>query len=108
MSKRVLVEVPEAVWQRIRVRAAEEGRAVKDVVTNALRMYLSSGTEPTQTVTVTTVVSDAKLAVMEMLAGRVMSGAELISAKERERRRLSDQDRLRTHPEDDSQDPGEE
>ena len=46
MSKRVLVEVPEDVWQRVRVRAAEEGRAVKDVVTNALRMYLSAGTEP--------------------------------------------------------------
>ena len=43
IGKRRLVAVPDEVWDRVVVRAAEEKRQVREVVTNALRMYLAGG-----------------------------------------------------------------
>jgi hypothetical protein len=40
--KKTSLNVAEALWRRVKIRALEEGRAVQAVVTDALTAYLAT------------------------------------------------------------------
>ena len=86
VRKRRLVEIPDEVWDRVVVRAAEEKRAVKEVVTNALRLYLGRASEPLRAeVEAREPVSDPYRSRAEEVLASLKTGRQL--AEEREGRR---------------------
>lgn len=123
--KNVLIPLEEGLWQRMKARAAEEGRTTKDVVASAFRVYLTQGEttpedpklerEPAAPSAAGGEGAARVLAAMRE-AGMVTTGGDLLrrgrvtpeNPREAAQRRAAAQDRLRSHPEDASQDPADD
>ena len=119
--KKVLVEVVETTWSLLRQQALEEGRAVKVLVEEAFRGYLersgkdqsrdrqSAGRVERAGSGSPTVEEVRRLVEGVTGRGAVQTGTELLRGGETERaseRRLAAaRERVREHPEAESQDP---
>ena len=117
--KKVLVEVEEGVWSLLRKQAVDEDRPVKALVQSALRRYLespdhgsvaavpsASGVLPVApNESVATTATRLRELINAVKPGSVQLASEMGSPRAREAERVRRQNHLRSHPEEESQDP---
>ena len=89
----VSVEVSRETWRRVKAQASLEGRQVRDVVGNALRLYLAqgaSGVVPSEDLVSPRAVlvdlvpgsqAEKKARALAALGGAVVTGADLLLGK---------------------------
>lgn len=108
----------EGVWERLQGAVKTEGRDISKIVTNALRLYFTTGPmktspgDPSGSAEAGVVTPSGSVAEKRARAeaallgtGTVTTAAEMLRRREAEQRRIAHNNHLRTHPEEESQDP---